>query len=244
MNTGEAPTTDVVKINPQGEFAYLALQTEAQKLKAWALSFVVNNPDTVKAATQDLVLTANLKKAIESLRKEYVDPLNSHVKAINATFKPLTDVISEADTILRGKIGIYNTEQQRIQAERENVERLRREAEEAAAKLAQEIGETPPSPVALATPLPISQEQRRVDTELGGMNTRKVPKWELVDFAQVPNKYKILNEVMVGKLVRAGEQDIPGIRIWQDDEIVIRSKTAPANDLAPGETMRLRDIPF
>lgn len=236
MTTQDKFTSAIVRVNPEGEEVYSALRDETQRLGELALAFVVNSPDTVREATEDLVTVATLRKTLESLRKEYVDPLNAHVKAINDAFKPLTDTISEANTILKGKIALYNTEQQRIKAEAERIERLRLEAEEAAAKLALEAGQPPPPPPEPVAPLPQSQEQRRVDTVVGGMHTRQIPKWELLDFEQVPSKYKVLDSVKIGKLVRAGEREIPGIRIWLEDEISVVPKSASFMGPRKGES--------
>jgi len=226
MTTQDHISSTIVKVNPQAEEAYLSLKSEAAQLRENAVDLVVASPEAVTVASSDLALLSVLKKSIEAKRKEYVDPLNGWVKSINDVFRPLTDLVAEADRIVRTKVSDYNKEQQRIKAEAERIEALRLEAEEAAAKLALEAGLPPPPPTEPVAPLPQSQELRSVDTGVGSMHTRKVPKWELVDFAQVPDKYKVLDTVLIGKLVRAGERDIPGIRIHLEDEIAITPKVS------------------
>ena len=76
------------------------------------------------------------------------------------------------------------------------------------------------------------------------MDTRKVWKWELVNFALVADKFKVLNEVLVGKMVRAGERDIPGVRIYSEDEIAITPKVSRRPGPTFIEENPAGDIPF
>ena len=244
MTTQDHISSTIVKVNPQAEEAYLTLTSEATRLRDNALDLAVFSPASVALASADLALLSVLKRSIEANRKEYVDPLNGWVKSINDVFRPLTDLVAEADRIVRTKVGDYNKEQDRIRVEAERIEALRREAEEAAAKLALEAGLPPPPPTEPVAPLPQSQELRSVDTAVGSMNTRKVWKWELVNFVLVADKFKVLNEVLVGKMVRAGERDIPGVRIYSEDEIAITPKVSRRPGPAPIEEKPERGIPF
>lgn len=61
-------------------------------------------------------------------------------------------------------------------------------------------------------------------TESGTLGKFMVKKWELVDFNLVPGEYKMLNEVLIGKLVRSGIKTIPGIRIYEEETLRITPK--------------------
>jgi len=244
MTTEAQTTTAVVKIQPELAQSYVALRDEASKMVAYAEAMQVSSPESVAKATQDLSMTANLKKALETLRRSYVDPLNTHVKDINEVFKPITTQVGEADRTIRDKIDAYNSRQREIAAEAARIEALRKEAEEAAAKLAAETGAAPEPPPPPAAPLPASREVRAVDTAAGSLNTRADRKWRLLDKAQVPEKYKILDEVTINRLVRGGIDEIPGIEIYVKDTIVVRSKHGPAPAATPTPEADDGDLPF
>lgn len=53
-------------------------------------------------------------------------------------------------------------------------------------------------------------------------NTRKVWKWEVTAYSEIPDQYWELSEAMVNKAVKEGIREIPGIRIFQETEIVAR----------------------
>ncbi len=46
--------------------------------------------------------------------------------------------------------------------------------------------------------------------------------WELEDIDNVPREHFILNEKRIGALVRSGEREIPGIRIFRETKMVVR----------------------
>jgi len=244
MTTEQPKTTTLVKIYPQGDEAYVALHRKATSLKHYADQLQVADPEGVRAATQDLSMVANLKKALEQERKEYVDPLNSHVKDINHAFRLITDELGEADRLLRSKITAFNKRQQEIAAEVARIEKLRLEAEEAATKLAQETGQEPPPPTVPVAPLPVAAEQRTVRTELGSLSTKSIRKWRLIDFALVPDEYKKLDEPTVGKVVRAGIPSIPGIEIYSEDQIAVHAAHSPSGPAQPSIPANTGDIPF
>jgi len=56
----------------------------------------------------------------------------------------------------------------------------------------------------------------KVETPNGGVTMRTVVKFEVVDPKQVPAEFWIIDEGAIGKQVRAGRRDIPGVRIWED----------------------------
>jgi len=214
-------TTEVtIKIQPQGDEAIIGLQREIGSIYSHATGFVVANPQDVKRAVEDLSLIANLRKALEGKRKEYTEPLNTHLKEINATFKTFSDPLDAANKILRDKVGAYNQEQQRLKDEAEKADALRKQAAEIEAKLTQETGEifseNKPSVV-----IPEAQVVNKAYTEVGNMGTRKVRKWREIDFAKIPDAYKEVNVAKISKVVKAGIPEIPGIEIYEEDTLVI-----------------------
>ena len=210
--------TALIQIRPDTDEKVVSLYQEAVKLQQYAEARVIQSDGDIKVATDDLSIIAKLKKAIEEKRKEYVGPINEHLKAVNDTFKNFAEPLNQADSITRQKILDYRKEQERIRREQERINQLRMEAARAEMELKGELTES----VKVVEVAPEAPTHYR--TESGTLGKFMVRKWELVDFNLVPGEYKMLNEVLIGKLVRSGIKTIPGIRIYEEETLRITPK--------------------
>ena len=202
-----------VRVAPQSDEAVVAMGVEIERLLGWAEGLQVHDAESVKRATDDLVLLANLKRAIEDKRKEYTGPVNDHLKAINESFRGMTVPLDNADRITREKVLAYRQEEQRKAREAERINELRLEAARREMELKGELTE----PVALVeAPAP---QPSRVRTDVGTLGTTKTRKWEVEDLSRVPLEYLMVDASRVGRVVRAGVPSIPGIRIWEDESL-------------------------
>lgn len=160
------------------------------------------------------------KKAI-ALKKQFTDPINANV---------ITPVNSQLTAFERKREQERQAEQRRLQEEarKEQEQRALEEAQhlqaqgqhEAAEQVVQEAIEAP-APVVLV-------EKEKIE----GVSMRSVWKWEIVDLAKIPHNLLVvsknpangLNQEIsttgIGALVRSlkkmAEQQIPGIRVWED----------------------------
>ncbi|MBA7663069.1 hypothetical protein ES703_71107 [subsurface metagenome] len=125
------------------------------------------------------------------------------------------DPIIKADRITREKMLAFDAEQRRVRFEQEEINRKRIEAAEAEMRLKGELSE----PVGLVEVSP--EAPKRVETDIGSVGQRMIRKWELVDMAQVPEEYKILDSAKITKVVKAGIPSIPGIRIYEEPIITV-----------------------
>ena len=207
----EAAATAVIRVDPGADRVVVALRNEVAHLLGWAKTLEVRDVEGMKRATDDLTLLATLKRAIEDKRKEYIGPVNDHVKAINESFKSLAVPLEDADRITRGKILAYRREEERKIREAEEINRLREEAARREMELKGEITE-PVGIVEVAPPPP-----SRVQTEVGSLGTTKTRKWEVEDITKIPPEYLAIDAARVGRVVRAGIPSIPGIRIWEEE---------------------------
>ena len=210
--------TALIQIRPDTDEKVVSLYQEAVKLQQYAEARVIQSDGDIKVATDDLSIIAKLKKAIEEKRKEYVGPINEHLKAVNDTFKNFAEPLNQADSITRQKILDYRKEQERIRREQERINQLRMEAARAEMELKGELTES----VKVVEIAPEAPTHYR--TKSGILGKFMVRKWELVDFNLVPGEYKMLNEVLIGKLVRSGIKTIPGIRIYEEETLRITPK--------------------
>ena len=203
---------------PTQDQSVVALYNEAQKLLEYANSRVIVSADDTKAATNDLSLIAKLKKAMEAKRKDYLQPFQEHVKEVNEAYKTLMVPVEQADFVTRQKVMAYQREQARIAAEQEEINRLRMEAAQKEAALNNgEIKEA-------VNLVEIQEVQKKVVTDMGSLGTMKVRKFAVEDITKVPAEYLRVDEVAIGKLVRAGIPSIPGIKIWTEETLKVSSK--------------------
>jgi len=212
-------TTAVLNIAPGQDERVVALQNEVMGLLSFAQTRVIVTDQDVAIATDDLSLMAKLKKAIEEKRREYVDPLNAHLKDINEKFKLLSDPLAQADKTTREKVLTYRAE---VERKRREIEEINRQAEELARKQASlNNGEFTVDTTPVVAP---AAPPAHVRTEAGTLGTQKVRKWEIIDIKLVPDDYKIIDSGRVNKVVKAGIPSIPGIRIWEEDTLRVTTK--------------------
>lgn len=213
MQEQEARTTQI-QIRPEINPQIMSYFEQGVKLLNYAEARAIAGIEDLKAATDDLSVIANLKKALEEKRREYTKPLQDHLKGINDTFKMLMAPIETADQVTRKKILAFQAEQDRIRREEEEINRLRLEAAQKEAALHNgEISE----PVQLVEVSP--EAPKRISTDMGMVKTTTIWKFEVIDFSLLPDRFKMENATLIGKVVRAGEREIPGVRIWCEDSL-------------------------
>ena len=188
-------------------------------------SFVVETDIDVGIASEFLKKIKDTESKIEAKRLEFTKPLNQSLKAINATFKKLKEPLAEAKKVVSDKILSWR----RIEATKA------RKAEEEARKIEEEkirkIQETCESGLEAKDKQEMIEEImeeeepeamiKKPETTIGNTQARKIWKFEVTEFDKIPDKYKMINRVEVNADIRAGERDIPGIRIFQEETLSI-----------------------
>jgi len=214
----EAESSALVQIKPETDLRVLALYQEGVRLHEYAKALVITSDAVITASTNDLSIIVGLKKAIEERRQEYVRPLNEHLKAVNATFKSFTQPLTEADGLTRQKILDYRAEQERIRAEQERINSLRMEAARAEMELQGEMTEA----VGLT---PVQQESpNQYRTDMGTLGKSLTWKFEVEDFAILPDEYKLPDVTKIRRVVQAGVS-IPGVKAWQEEGLRVTPRT-------------------
>jgi len=187
------------------------IEKEALGLVETAQALVIRADDDAHHASGLLGFIADAKKKLEKQRVFLVQPLNNHVKDINAAFKDWNIPLLEADCLIRRKMLEFHTlEQKRIEAERA----------EARVAEAQRIidGEEEAEEEMMLPDLP----SKTVRSERGTTSVRKTWVYEVTDEAQVPREYLIIDEGVITLAIRDGVREIPGIRIYQQESLTVR----------------------
>lgn len=199
------PGTAIVAIAPESDEAIIKLYAEGEKAQEYAKARFIETNDDLKSATNDLVAIKNLRESMEAKRLDYVRPIRAHLDEVNAIFKRLQFPFEEADRITRGKVNEFRA------IEQAKIDLQRREAEAKGGVTTVERQE----PVPAVT-----------RTDLGTAGSRTVWHCEIIDFAQVPDDYKLPNEskILAHARTTKGKVPIPGVKIWSDKEVTVRRR--------------------
>ncbi len=209
----------------------------AIEIKRQADALVV---DSAPAKVTAVDLVARIRRTLreaEAKRTSIVKPHNDHVKVVNDAFKRALTPFVEADGALSRRVIEYDRKQKRLadeaaaRAERERLEsaaRLR-EAEQAEAAqrpvLAEQLltdaveHEERASAAQAQAVLPA----RTVHTEAGTTSTTKRWTYDVVNLAEVPAEYLEIKAGAVREAINAGARAIPGLRIYQAENLAVRT---------------------
>lgn len=193
---------------------------EALKLQEYAAKRTIATVDDMKLATDDLSVIARLKKLMEEKRKEYLEPLKAQTEAIRDTYNTLMAPVLDADKITRDKMLAYDAEQRRIRQEQEEINRKRQEAAEAEMRLKGELSES----VNLVEVAP--EPAKSVSTDLGTTGMVDHWKYEVFDFALLPDEYKVVDSSMLTAVAKKhhDQKPVPGVRFYNEPFIAVRAK--------------------
>lgn len=193
---------------------------EALKLLAWAQGRVIATVEDNKAANDDLALISKLKKVMENKRRALLDPLKLQSDAIRETYNYLMAPVLEADKVTRDKMLAFDAEQRRIRAEQEDINRKRQEAAEQEMKLTGELSES----VNLVEVVP--EPTKSVSTEMGTSGLTDHWKYEVTDFALLPDAYKMADNAQLTAIARRhhDQKQIPGVRFYNEPYIAVRTR--------------------
>lgn len=154
----------------------------------------------------------------KTVKQPYLDGGRAADAEKNALLGNLEDARSSVN-------GLMNEFMSR-RAAAERAERERREAEErAAAQAAAEAGEGEAVPLAAAAPAKPQPVRSDAGSTVSG---REVWNCQVEDYAKAYRKVKTDPKVQqaidaaIGRLVRAGQREIPGVRIWPTTQAVAR----------------------
>jgi nitrogen regulatory protein PII-like uncharacterized protein len=208
-----------IKIAPSIDPRIIDLKAEIDGLVVSAESAIIIGESDVVKATNELTNIAVLKKSLNSSKEEYVKPIKGHLDSVNSFFKVIMEPLEEANTILRKKVLDYRNQQEAKARERDRIAQEER-------KLAEQKAALEGIPAPAPAPVPTTNLNPRTQTDIGETNIPKITKFEVVDFAALPDEYKTANTVLIGQVVRSskGKVPIPGVRIWQENTIRVSGK--------------------
>lgn len=204
------------------------LQKEVLTFQERAEALVIETDEDYEKAGEMAVVVNEKSKAIEKMRKFFVDPLNAQVKSINGVFNPQID---EADAIvktIKGKMSVFFDKKEEARLKEEK--RLQDIRDKANAKRAEAGKEAIAEPVKEVAPV-----ARTVTTGMAQTTVRKTWEHEILSMSELPadvqkaifaEAYKkgIVGQV-VQKFVDAGIREMTGVRIYEKSTVVLKKGT-------------------
>lgn len=223
---------------PVNDPAVLDYRQRAVAVRDEANALVIDTAERKTEATAFLGRVARLQKDAEAKRTELVKPHNDYVKGVNDLFRQTLGPVFDADRTVRGKVLQFDVDQRRkaaaaaAQAERERLEAeaLLQEAEKAETAgdarvaeglLSTAVAREQAAKVAAVQAAPIAKTTRDADTGAAA-TVRKTWAFKVVDLAQVPRSYFVLDESLVREAIRQGVRQIPGLEIFEQESLSVR----------------------
>lgn len=191
--------------------------------------FPIRDTHEAHGITDMLGRAAKVLKEVEALRRARVDPLNAEVRHVNGIFRPFTDNLDSL--IAKGKklLGAWQS-QERAREARER-EELRKAQEAVAAREAEALAREDHAAAEVAsrqqTELAISagpSVPKGYRSEEGTATVRERWVFEVVDAALVPRSFLTVDEKAIRNAVACGVREIPGVNIYPEDQVVVRSR--------------------
>jgi len=198
------------------------------KLVAAAGNAVIVTDNDAESGTTLAKMFRDIIKKLDEERTFLVKPLNDHVKTINDRFRIYSGEAKKGKALIDDKLLKFQVakrqkreaEERKLREEREAKARAEAEKLKAANKneeAVQVVKDAELVPVASAKLAPT-----RGVHGTGASSTKKVWKFDLVDFAEVPDGFKKLDETALRKAIQGGLRNCEGLKIYQKDELVVR----------------------
>lgn len=210
----------LIKVKPLQDGIIKTQVENAKSALDYAQKRVIKNLDDVKVATDDLAMIAKLKKSAKAYLDDYTKPIKTHLDNIKADFDSIMKPLEEADSVTRTKILTYNRVQAELRQKQEEAERAARAAAEAEMEA---NGELSREIIDIENKAEVVVEAH---ANVGDLNTAKIWKFEVEDFAALPDAFKLPNEKMIRSAITSskGKNIPPGVKAWQEPNLRITSR--------------------
>ncbi|MCU0414190.1 MAG: hypothetical protein MUE91_07305 [Ignavibacteriaceae bacterium] len=198
---------------------------------------IVVNSDTIDMAKSLVKDAQKIEKLIEEKRVETKKPFLEKEREIDARAKELAGDLTSAIKGLREQIRSYEIEKERIrqeelrkvQEEQARFETERRKAEEERAKLEAEakangtpLPDIPAVPVVSdVSELDLRMREKELE-QSKSKSLRTAWDYKIVDESLIPRMYMIPDEKKLRAAIKSGLREIPGLKIYEDPNLVLR----------------------
>lgn len=178
---------------------------------------IIKTEKDLQKGTDSIVKLKVRINRIKELKKEYTTPFRKALKKLDELFNGPLRAYEAIEVVVKRSISDYVLKQEKIaQAAEEKAQKKLEEKNKKAEKAGEEIDYTP-------APVADRPETTLRAKEGGTVSNVKVWKFEITDETKVPQAFLKVDEIKIRTAVRAGTREIPGIRIFQDIEVKVRT---------------------
>lgn len=180
-----------------------AIQKAIEEMLAFVESAEVVDNLSFQRITALYSTARSWMNAIETKRKEAIEPSRAIVSAINNRAKQLTDPLSQIIAVANEKAAGWTRQ----------IQKQRHQEAERLALMADLFDATPDLPI---------QTSATVQGAGANVTTRSIKKFRVADRSQIPSKYLMVNEDLINRDIKLGVSNIPGIEIYEDKIVTLR----------------------
>lgn len=204
------PSIDIIRIN--------GWAIEAEQA---AKVLEVNNDQDDQQANEIFLKVKKFVKDSNAEREKFKAPFFQMGKTIDGTYKPFLDRFKAAADAIEVKILAWRKKKREIIAEQDRKNQAEFEAKRKAEE--EKVAKNPLLEQKYIPPPVQFIQENSVRTDSGSSTERKFWTYEVTDFSKLPDSFKIENPKAINEVIRGGERNIPGLRIFQ--EITLSGRT-------------------
>lgn len=183
------------------------MQQQGGKAVAEANALEVTTPEQYEAASGLLTRIKSAAKMIKAEMDKVLQPILEAEKAERNRWRPIMTQAADAEATVKMKMLVYVNETERLAKEKE-----------AKIQADLEAGKIKKPETALKKAEAIQQAPETVRTETGASQVKKVKVVRINNPDLVPDKYWVMNEVLIRKEALAGVE-IPGVEVALENSI-------------------------
>ena len=187
-----------------------AAAQEGTELALYAKQIVIKTPEQYEEAADILKEIKGRAKTLEETRKKITKPLLTAKKEVDTLFKAPAESLKQAELSIKRGMVTYTKE---AEAKRKELE----------AK-AREIAVSPDASISEVREALVEASTQNNTPKVTGVVVKKVTKFEIIDESKLPRHVLKPDQALIRADVKAGIA-VPGVRVWQEDEISARGKS-------------------
>jgi len=198
-------------------------KSQIEKLATQCNNVVITNIENLETAKHLAKTAKAIENLIEEKRKEITAPILNEKKKIDDFAKTLTSKLNDALKNIRGQILSFEKrlEEERI-AEQRRIEAEKRELEERLKKAAlEDTGSAEVLEKESLKLIEMNEQSAKLSNQTSN-SVRRVWKYSISDMTLIPRDYLTVDEKKVKDAISSGIREIPGILIFQEDQLVLR----------------------
>lgn len=220
--------TDLIKVDPQKE----RLESEVPAIVLRANNLVVDSSEAYQYGGEQLVDIKTKLSVVNDVYDGLISSAHKHHILLCNEKKKYSAPLLDAEKIVKDKMAMFQTEQERIRQEeerrlREEARKLEEERRLAEAAELEKLGRTEEADQVVSAPIHVPVIVAPVPVaKAEGVSTKKVWKARVVNPNLVPREYLIVDEQKIGQFARMHGENakLPGVEFYPETIVSARSR--------------------